>query len=112
MTAVATGTRQVASIIEGHQRDDAPGGRLTSTNPAQLDDTVAEILLGDASTFVDAARAPRQAQRDWRKVPAPARGRVIANVGRLVEANKEALARLVTREIGKPYAEAPRGGAG
>ena len=38
-------------------------------------------------------------------MPAPARGRVIAQVGRLVEANKEALARLVTREIGKPYAE-------
>ena len=31
---------------------------------------------------------------------------MIAQVGRLVEANKEALARLVTREIGKPYAEA------
>ena len=30
---------------------------------------------------------------------------MIAHVGRLVEANKEALARLVTREIGKPYAE-------
>ena len=30
---------------------------------------------------------------------------MIAQVGRLVEANKEALARLVTREIGKPYAE-------
>jgi len=39
-------------------------------------------------------------------VPAPARGRVIAQVGRLVEANKESLARLVTREIGKPYPEA------
>ena len=39
-------------------------------------------------------------------MPAPVRGRVIAQVGRLVEANKEALARLVTREIGKPYAEA------
>ena len=38
-------------------------------------------------------------------MPAPARGRVIAQVGRLVEANKEALARLVTREVGKPYAE-------
>jgi aldehyde dehydrogenase (NAD+) len=34
------------------------------------------------------------------------RGRVIAAAGRIVEANKEALARLVTREIGKPYAEA------
>ena len=30
---------------------------------------------------------------------------MIAQVGRLVEANKEALARLVTREIGKPYPE-------
>ena len=40
------------------------------------------------------------------RVPAPARGRVIAQVGRLVEANKEALASLVTREIGKPYPEA------
>ncbi len=39
-------------------------------------------------------------------MPAPARGRVIAEVGRLFEANKEALSRLVTREIGKPYAEA------
>ena len=31
---------------------------------------------------------------------------MIAQVGRLVEANKEALAALVTREIGKPYPEA------
>jgi len=38
-------------------------------------------------------------------VPAPVRGRAIQQVGRLVEANKEALARLVTQEIGKPYAE-------
>ena len=63
------------------------------------------MLLGDAETFVDACRAARAAQREWAPVPAPVRGRVIAQVGRLVEANKEALARLVTREIGKPYAE-------
>ena len=34
------------------------------------------------------------------------RGRAIAHIGRLVEANQEKLARLVTREIGKPYPEA------
>jgi aldehyde dehydrogenase (NAD+) len=39
-------------------------------------------------------------------VPAPVRGRAIAALGRLVEANAETLARLVTREIGKPLAEA------
>jgi aldehyde dehydrogenase (NAD+) len=33
------------------------------------------------------------------------RGRAIAHIGRLVEDNAEALARLVTAEIGKPYAE-------
>ena len=78
---------------------------LTSTNPANTSEVVAEVRLADAATFVDACRAARAAQREWAKVPAPARGRVIANVGRLVEANKEALARLVTREVGKPYAE-------
>ena len=96
----------VASIVGGEARRDAPGGRLTSTNPARTDDVVAEVLLGDASTFVDAARAARAAQKEWASVPAPARGRVIAQVGRLIEANKEALAALVTREIGKPYPEA------
>src|SRR3954453_3250989 len=79
---------------------------LSSTNPPRLDDVVAEGLLGGASAFLRAARAAREAQRAWARVPAPARGRVIAQVGRLVEANKEALASLVTREIGKPYPEA------
>ena len=95
----------IASIIGGETRTDAPGGRLTSTNPARTDEVVAEVLLGDASTFVDGCRAARAAQKQWARVPAPARGRVIAQVGRLVEANKEALSRLVTREVGKPYPE-------
>src|SRR5215218_1767374 len=98
-------SRTIASIVDGRQLEDAPGGRLTSTNPARTDEVVAEVLLGDTRTFVDAARVAREAQREWAKVPAPARGRVIAQVGRIFEANKEALARLVTREVGKPYAE-------
>jgi acyl-CoA reductase-like NAD-dependent aldehyde dehydrogenase len=97
--------RTIASIVDGTQREDAPGGRLTSTNPARTDEVVAEVLLGDAQTFEDACRAARAAQPGWAAVPAPARGRVIAQVGRIVEANKEALSRLVTQEVGKPYAE-------
>ena len=102
----ASGAPSIASVIDGEARTDAPGGRLTSTNPAQLDDVVAEVALADAATFVDACAAARAAQKDWAKVPAPARGRVIAQVGRLFESNKEALAKLVTREVGKPYPEA------
>src|SRR3954467_12910188 len=98
-------TATIASIVGGESRADAPGGRMTSTNPARTSGVVAGVMLGDAQTFVDACRAAREAQRAWAAVPAPARGRVIAQVGRIFEANKDALARLVTREVGKPYAE-------
>ena len=66
---------------------------------------VCEALLADAGVFADACRAARAAQREWAAVPAPVRGKAIQQIGRLVEENKEALARLVTREIGKPYPE-------
>ena len=62
--------------------------------------------LASAAEVAENARIAHDAQRTWAAVPAPARGRVIAQVGRLVEANKEALASLVSREIGKVYAEA------
>jgi aldehyde dehydrogenase (NAD+) len=67
---------------------------------------VAEVTLGDAKTFLDAAAAARAAQPSWADVPAPVRGRAVAHIGRVVEANAGALAALVARQIGKPYAEA------
>src|ERR671915_1623364 len=102
----ASETRTVASIIGGRAPDDAPGGHMTSTNPALTSETVAEVSLGDAGTFAEACRAAREAQPGWAAVPAPIRSQVIKKIGRIVENNKEALARLVTREIGKPYVEA------
>ena len=98
-------TRAVSSIIEGRARDGAPGGRLTIANPARLAHEVCEVLLGDAATFVEACRTARDAQRAWAAVPAPVRGSAVQQIGRLVEANKDALAGLITREIGKPYKE-------
>jgi alpha-ketoglutaric semialdehyde dehydrogenase len=79
--------------------------RYVSRNPADLADVVADIELASAEDLVAAATAARAAQPGWAATPAPARGRVIAQLGRLVEANKEPLAALITREIGKPYAE-------
>jgi alpha-ketoglutaric semialdehyde dehydrogenase len=98
-----TETRTVASIVGGRVVEG--GRRVESRNPAQLDEVVCEALLGDAQTFADACRAAREAQPGWASTPAPVRGKAIGRIGRLVEENKEALARLVTREIGKPYPE-------
>jgi aldehyde dehydrogenase (NAD+) len=81
-------------------------GTFVSTNPAHLSDVVAEVSLASPQQLVEAFRAARQAQPAWGATPAPVRGQVIAKIGRLVEANFEALAQLVTREVGKPIAEA------
>ena len=92
------------SVIDG---EEAGGGTvLESRNPADQADLVARVELADAVTFRDATAVARRAQREWAQVPAPVRGQVVGAFGRLVAANKDALARLVTREIGKPFAEA------
>lgn len=98
--------RKVVSIIDGQAAPDASAGSLMSSNPSQLTDVVAEVRLGSAATLAAAFAAAKRAHPSWAEVPAPVRGRAIAAVGRIVEANKEALAHLITRELGKPYSEA------
>src|SRR3954462_11109991 len=106
MATVASTARTVTSLIGGSAASGAPGGALRSVNPANTDELVAEVQLGDSGTFAEACRSARAAQEAWARTPAPMRGRAIQQIGRLVEDNKEALARIVTREIGKPYPEA------
>src|SRR3954470_8084387 len=103
MASTVAQTRLVGSVVAGEARLD--GRRIQSRNPSRLDDVVAEAALADAGTFVYACRAARGAQEAWAAIPPPVRGGAIRQIGRLVESNKETLARLVTREIGKPYAE-------
>ncbi len=76
-----------------------------SRNPADRSDLVAKVSLGSADDLVDAATRATAVQRSWAAVPAPVRGQAIAALGRLLEANKGALAALVTREVGKVHAE-------
>jgi aldehyde dehydrogenase (NAD+) len=94
----------LSSVIDGS--DAGAGTAFESRNPALLDDIVARVALADEVTVRAACASARRAQRDWARVPAPVRGQVVGAFGRLVADNKDALARLVTREIGKPRAEA------
>jgi aldehyde dehydrogenase (NAD+) len=96
-----TGAPVLTSTVPG-----ATGVRtIDSVNPADLDDVVARVELAGPEVLVEACRRANAAQRAWAQVPPPVRGRVIAAIGRLVEANFEALSQLVTREVGKPIAE-------
>lgn len=94
----------ITSVVHGAP---VPGTRtVASINPSRLDEVVGEVSFADADTFVAAAESAKQSFAAWAAIPAPVRGRSIAHIGRLIEDNAEALARLVTTEIGKPYAEA------
>src|SRR6476646_8766327 len=98
--------RSIVSILNGRPAEGPAAGTVDSPNPSRLTDVVAEVTLADAGTFAATCAAAKQAQPLWARIPAPVRGRAVAAIGRIVEANKETLARLVTRELGKPYAEA------
>ncbi len=76
-----------------------------STNPADLSDHVATVELQSADAVLQACVRAHDAQHGWAAVPAPIRGTVIRAIGRLFEDNKDSLARLITREVGKPFAE-------
>jgi acyl-CoA reductase-like NAD-dependent aldehyde dehydrogenase len=97
--------RDVHSLLNGGPTSDAPGGVHQIPNPSRLDEIVSEAHLGNADTFVEAARLAKVAQPEWASVPAPVRGRAVQQLGRLVEDNADALARLITLEIGKPIKE-------
>src|SRR5882762_8510866 len=94
----------ISSWVDGQSVRGA-AGTLRSVNPAQKDDVVAEVSLADAQQMARAFEVAHAAQKSWAATPAPQRGRIIAAIGRLVESNREALAALVTREVGKPYKE-------
>jgi acyl-CoA reductase-like NAD-dependent aldehyde dehydrogenase len=96
----------VASTIGGRHPPESGAGVMRSTNPANLEEVVAEIRLGDAETFLDACRVAARARAGWSSTPAPIRGQVIANVAAIVRRNKRALADVITREIGKTTVEA------
>lgn len=104
--APAPGTSVGGPAVPGASAAGAAHRVRPSVNPADLSDMVADVELAGPAEFAAACADAVSAQRAWAAVPAPVRGRVIASIGRIVEANADALARLVTREIGKPLAEA------
>src|ERR1044072_1606868 len=76
-----------------------------NVNPANTDDilgTMRQATREEARAAVDAAA---DAFRGWRATPAPARGKIVAKAGRLLEENKEEVAQLLTHEEGKTIAE-------
>ena len=89
------------NFIGGSWVASVSGKLFENRNPANTDDLIGlfqQSSREDAESAIDAAR---RAYAHWRLVPAPRRAEILFRAAQLITDRKEALARDMTREMGK-----------
>ncbi len=94
-----------AHYIDGRWREAAGGARYDVEDPA-LAQPFASVPDADARDARDALEAAHAAFPAWRAVPARDRSRILARWNALLLEHRQDLGRLISREQGKPLAEA------
>jgi aldehyde dehydrogenase (NAD+) len=82
------------------------GHRPLPTRSACDDASLGIVPCGDAATTAAAVASAQAAYVRWRLVPAPRRARAVAAIAAAVRQHRDALAALITEEIGKIPSEA------
>src|SRR5436189_577513 len=93
------------NFIGGKWIESSSSRTVDNINPSNTDDVIGtnrQATREEARAAVEAASA---AFHDWRRTPAPARGKIVAKAARLMEAAKEELATILTHEEGKTIGE-------
>jgi acyl-CoA reductase-like NAD-dependent aldehyde dehydrogenase len=89
------------NFIGGEWRNSHSGETFVSTNPAHLSEVIGRYQKSTAADIEDAVEAAVKAQPGWAATPAPERGEILLRTALLLEQQKEELATLMTREMGK-----------
>ena len=93
------------NIINGELLLASDGETFESRNPAWLEDCLGVFPLSTKEDVHDALSSAREAFAEWSTTPAPSRGQIIGNMGRLLMEYKDDIVRVETREIGKTLKE-------
>jgi acyl-CoA reductase-like NAD-dependent aldehyde dehydrogenase len=102
-TEIAVDTQQ--NYIGGRWVPSASGRTFEDRNPADRDDVIGLFPRSDRSDVDAAVAAAKKAFPGWRNTPAPRRAEILYAAGDILKRDKESLARLMTREMGKVLAE-------
>jgi alpha-ketoglutaric semialdehyde dehydrogenase len=89
------------NFIDGAWVPSVSGDLFEDRNPANTDDVVGVFQKSTAADVADAIDAARLAYERWRLVPAPRRAELLFRAAQLIADRKDALARDMTREMGK-----------
>jgi succinate-semialdehyde dehydrogenase / glutarate-semialdehyde dehydrogenase len=92
-------------LIHGLWREASDGHSVPVRDPS-TDEVLAEVPAGTAEDVRAAIDSAARALPAWRELTADQRGRAVSRFARLVEEESENLASLISREGGKPLAEA------
>jgi len=94
------------NYIDGKWISTSGNGRtFKSINPANKEEVLGEFPLSGKEEVDLAVSSAKKAQKDWRRVPAPERGKILFNVAKIMEREKAKLAETITREMGKTLNE-------
>ncbi|HEX7023362.1 MAG TPA: aldehyde dehydrogenase family protein, partial [Gemmatimonadales bacterium] len=93
------------NFIAGRWTRPASGRYFENRNPANTRDVIGRFPDSSSEDVNAAVASAAEGFRRWSTVPAPARGDVLKRVGDLLTERKEAIARAMTREMGKVLAE-------
>jgi aldehyde dehydrogenase (NAD+) len=93
------------NFVDGRWDESDAARTVIRRNPARLPDIVGRVPLTSAADVGRAVSAARRAQTGWRRVPAPARGKLLLKAAQLLEARAADIAHAITREEGKTLAE-------
>jgi alpha-ketoglutaric semialdehyde dehydrogenase len=101
MTSLTTVTPTCYNFIDGEWVSSVSGKLFENRNPANTSDLIGLFQQSVAADAVRAVDAAHRAYQHWRLVPAPKRAELLFRVAQLLAERKEALARDMTREMGK-----------
>lgn len=93
------------NFVNGQWVESQSSRVVPNINPARCSDVIGEIKLSTRQEARAAIEAAEHAFESWRDTPPPVRGRIVAKAASLMEAAREELAGLLTREEGKTLGE-------
>lgn len=89
------------NFINGEWVESSSGQTYENRNPANHEEVVGIFQKSTADDVKKAIDAAAEAYKSWRLVPAPKRGEILFRIASRLAAEKENLARDMTREMGK-----------
>lgn len=97
---------EALNYIDGSWREPESGQWTTAVNPADSAERLGRVARSTPGDVARATEAAHRALPGWRGLPGARRGELLAKAARLVEERADGIARTMTKEMGKTFAEA------